>query len=309
LTGGKTVNRDFFKLALKELNFPEDGEEELLSLFDTVKEKGFESRIDEIVSAFIENDYITKTVKPSVSSFSEESGINMYAVWLLVCLLAIESSLPIWKDKGYTEERFWYTFEDMTFKARKCKNIHGVWGLFVPYWYKIFYRAKILRFGCFEFEESHHKISEPYCCGSVAVKMGDSLKSLHIPASGMPFDRESRVAALKEAYEFFKSQLNGSPLVCRCHSWILYPDYKELYPVGSNLRDFFEDFDIVGVDHHESFGDIWRVFGKDKDKPYAELPENTTLQKAFKEYLLNGGKSGEGLGMFIFDGEKIITVK
>jgi hypothetical protein len=98
-------------------------------------------------------------------------------------------------------------------------------------------------------------------------------------------------------------------LICRCHSWILYPDYRDLYSVGSNLRDFFDDFDIIGADDHESFGDIWRVFGKDKDNPYSELPENTSLQRAFKSYLLNGGKAGEGLGMLVFDGEKIMTVK
>lgn len=303
------MNKIFLDKTIEKLNFPQEARDEIFACVKIIETSGYEKNFDEIVSSFIGGDYASKNVKLEVLAFAEKTNIHKYALWLLVCLLAMESAMPIWQSRGPGEDLFWYTFEDITFKARKCKNIYGVWGLFVPYWYSRFYNAKIVRFGCFEFEEGHYKLDEPYVCGSVTVSKGDDVKGLHIPASGLPFDREGRISALKEAYEFFKPQLNGRPLVCKCHSWLLYPDYKELYPNGSNLRSFFDEFDILYADHHESFGDIWRVFGKDKDKPYAELPENTSLQRAFKSYLLSGGRSGEGFGMFVFDGEKIITSK
>ncbi len=303
------MNKIFLDKAIEKLNFPQEAREEIFSLVKNIEDYGYGKDLDGIVSAFIDGEYASKNVNPEVLAFAEKINITKYALWLLICLLAMESAMPIWQSRGRDEELFWHTFEDITFKARKCKNIYGVWGLFVPYWYRRFYNANIVRFGCFEFEDGHYKLDEPYICGGITVNKGDAVKGLHIPASGLPFDREGRVSALKEAYGFFKDELKGKPLVCQCHSWILYPDYKELYPVGSNLRSFFEEFDILYADDHDHFGDIWRVFGKDKDKPYAELPENTSLQRAFKSYLLNGGKYGEGFGMFVFDGEKIITLK
>ncbi len=303
------MNKIFLDKTIEKLNFPQEARDEIFACVKIIENNGYEKNIDGIVSAFIEGEYVSKNVRPEVLALAEETKIHKYAAWLLVCLLAIESAMPIWQSRGLGEELFWYTFEDITFKARKCKNIHGVWGLFVPYWYNRFYNAKIVRFGCFEFEDGHYKLEAPYVCGSITVNKGDAVKGLHIPASGMPFDREGRLDALCQAYEFFKDELKGKPLVCQCHSWILYPDYKDLYPAGSNLRSFFDEFDILYADDHDEFGDIWRVFGRDKDKPYSELPEKTSLQRAFKSHLLSGGKFGEGFGMFVFDGEKIITSK
>jgi hypothetical protein len=54
------------------------------------------------------------------------------------------------------------------------------------------------------------------------------------------------------------------------------------------------------------FNNAWRVFGKDSDKAPDELPQNTSLQKAYAKHLMAGGKTGSGYGVFFFDGEKII---
>ncbi len=50
-----------------------------------------------------------------------------------------------------------------------------------------------------------------------------------------------------------------------------------------------------GVYRHDE--GLRRVFPKDYTKPYNELPENNTLQKAYKKILLSGEKVGFGSGL------------
>ena len=93
--------------------------------------------------------------------------------------------------------------------------------------------------------------------------------------------------------------------MCVCHSWLLYPPYGEILSPTSNIVSFQRDFDITGQEASEEFDDSWRLFGGDYKKPLEDLPERTSMQRAFKNYLLAGGKAGEGRGVLIFDGEKI----
>lgn len=58
---------------------------------------------------------------------------------------------------------------------------------------------------------------------------------------------------------------------------------------------FQSGFDLVKVDEDATEYLIW-VY-KQKDMPYEDLPENTSLQKNMKTFLLNGGKIGEALGI------------
>ena len=95
--------------------------------------------------------------------------------------------------------------------------------------------------------------------------------------------------------------------MCVCHSWLLYPPYGEILSPTSNIVSFQRDFDITGQEASEEFDDAWRLFGGDYKKPLEDLPERTSMQRAFKNYLLAGGKAGEGRGVLIFDGEKIVN--
>lgn len=47
--------------------------------------------------------------------------------------------------------------------------------------------------------------------------------------------------------------------------------------------------------------DLWRIFGADADLPYDQLPKDTSLKKAYAEYLTAGNQVGEGFGVFVWD--------
>ena len=65
-------------------------------------------------------------------------------------------------------------------------------------------------------------------------------------------------------------------------------------------------FDIFKVNEAEDFSNGWRVFRNQWKKDPSELPEDTSLQRNFKKWILDGGGFGAAYGIFFFDGENIV---
>ena len=91
-----------------------------------------------------------------------------------------------------------------------------------------------------------------------------------------------------------------------CGSWLLYPRHREFLPEKSNILRFLDDFEIVSWAEKENFGDAWRVFGRYSELPVEQLPRDTSLRRAYADWLAAGNKTGDGYGLFLFDGEKIV---
>jgi hypothetical protein len=64
----------------------------------------------------------------------------------------------------------------------------------------------------------------------------------------------------------------------------------------SNIYRFMQLFDIIDYGIKKNNGDLYRIFGTE-EKRVEYLSENTSLQRAYKKHLLNGGKTGYGVGV------------
>lgn len=297
------MDKRYLKLFLERTGFPEEARSALLDSADRLTEAGQEEALDGAVEFFRENDFAVELTEPLAGSVAAEAGLSPYTVWML---LLIQASRPVYEAWG-DGPLFWDTFSDLRYKALECKEIYGVWGTFVAFWYPIFYTDSIVKLGRLEFENIRYEWDQPFSLGGVTVRKGDPVKNIHIPSSGEPFGLEARLDSYRRAYERFRGELHGGPLVCVCHSWLLYPSYGEILAPGSNIADFQRDFALIGQDDEEKFGDAWRLFGAGYEKPLSELPERTSMQRAFKKYLLDGGRTGEGRGVLLFDGERLLT--
>ena len=233
-----------------------------------------------------------------VAEIAGKRGFSPYSLWEMVLINASKQVRHLYKS----EEVFYNTFEDLRYKAQECYDRYGVWGNFVAFWYPIFYKGNIVKLGRLEYETRIFNGNEPISYMGVTVRPGDPLLSVHIPASGEPFDRQTRLDSYRQAVQYF-----GKPLVCVCISWLLYQGYEPLFPEKTNVGDFRREFYMLSYKTKDVFEDGWRVFGSAWDGPMEELPENSSMQKAFKAYLLAGGSLGSGTGVLIFDGEKVLT--
>lgn len=301
------MEQNYLKLFMEKTAFPAEAQEELLKNAGILTAADQEETLDGAVEFFYDNDFSMALSQPMIEEMAQNAGLSPYTVWLLFLIEASRPVLDSFRQDGTPEKLFWDTFTDLRYKVLECKEVQGVWGNFVAFWYPIFYSRDIVKLGRLEYENTLYNADIPYEKNGFTVKKGDKVKSIHIPSSGEPFDEAARLASYKAAYAFFKDELNGGPLVCVCHSWLLKPSYGKILPPTSNIVSFQKDFDIVGQMDTEEFDDAWRLYGRDYKKPVAELPERTSMQRAFKKYFLEGGKPGEGRGVLIFDGEKIVN--
>ena len=69
-------------------------------------------------------------------------------------------------------------------------------------------------------------------------------------------------------------------------------------------------FHIVQRTDNQNYADLWRVFNVCYTEGCLEaLPEDTSMRKRLKRHLLAGNKMGDGYGIILFDGERIIGEK
>lgn len=80
-----------------------------------------------------------------------------------------------------------------------------------------------------------------------------------------------------------------------CCSWLLCPDLKNVLDENSNILKFQSLFSIVETNYESREGEK-RIFGNINDNA-CEYPENTSLQRNAKSYLISGVKFGDSLGI------------
>ena len=245
-------------------------------------------------------------VLDKISAISKKHGVNEYSLDLLFVINGLPYMHERFREKGLSDEVFYETMDDIRCKVNECIECKGVIGTFVAGWDDRFFRASCFGFGRFQYEEAVYGDGDfTLSCGKT-VKTGDRFINMHIPSRGIPLTDEIRLASYRAAYRYFAPQFDDGIVIFGCHSWLLYDKHLEFLPEHMNIRKFVRDFELVYSVETEEFGDIWRVFGRYAGLPYEELPRDTALRKAYAEWLCSGHKSGVGLGLFAFDGEKII---
>ena len=142
----------------------------------------------------------------------------------------------------------------------------------------------------------HEFVFTPYLIGGASID-----------AYGIPLTDEVRLASYKAAYPHFVHLFEDGIVIFGCSSWLLYPRHREFLPAGMNLLKFMGDFEMVsGKETPDDFHDRWRVFGRYTDLPDDQLPKDTTMRRAYAEWLQAGNPTGRGFGIIAFDGEKIL---
>ena len=240
----------------------------------------------------------------ALSELIDEPLYTIYLVLLLNCTKPLKAA---YKKNGYPEEIYWRSILDLKVKMLECKENYDIWGTFVEGWFMGFFELRRFGIGRFQFDLSDFG-EEFYEENGISIKDSEFCLGLHIPSHIGPLTYETRMETYKKAYEFFKDKFDGKPMVVCCNSWLLYPDNLNILPENSNAADFILDFQPLDIKQTYDFGDCWRIFnvGTSCLRP-AELPRNTSMQKAFAEWFDQGKNAGSAYCILIFDGEKLLT--
>lgn len=116
----------------------------------------------------------------------------------------------------------------------------------------------------------------------------------HIPGN-TPLDPVACDASFERARDFITSHFPDRPAAFICHSWLLDPQLAEYLPAESNLVRFQRRFTLKPNQYEPSDNEILEfIFQRRNEQPeipedlLAELPGDTTLQRAYVTHLQSG---------------------
>ena len=243
----------------KELHFPE----ETLPLITELPEYAAYAK------RLCGEDYAAAAEELHGALGEDEGGWKMLSVQLSGALLAREH----YKERGISDEIFLDTMGCFNRFVREHYESYGTYGFDRWWWTGRQLSMELFRIGTLEFERAG---------GEIAV---------HIP-SDADLSEEALKRSFADARKFFKEKLNLSGDFV-CTSWLLSPALQQLLPSGSKILGFQQWFTIEGFEDSEEYK-VW-IFKNGALAPEA-FPENTTLQRNAKAFILAGGKIGAGTG-------------
>lgn len=201
---------------------------------------------------------------------------------MLRCALAAKEE---YRKAGLSETVYYHTMGCFSRFVREHRESYGHDGFDRGWWTVRQVSCRLLRIGELEYE-----LLSPEEGGTVA---------LHIPT-----DASLEETGLRTSWEEAKRIISRhfpaygeAPMTC--HSWLLSPVLGELLPPHSNILRFQSSFDIRTLSTPNQGVILW-VF-KNPKLPPEQYPEDTSLQRALKAFLLGGGTFWDARGVLHTD--------
>lgn len=217
-----------------------------------------------------------------------------YIYLLVAVLLKARDTFNNYRTKGISNEIFYATMKDITVWSENFRAKRGFTGIENLVWIQNHLNCKIFKLGRLQFQPFPFYLP-PYVKDdkrkSTGIKIGEKVLNVHIP-QGEKLLKEECEKSFAMAEEFFRDYPYRAFM---CDSWLLCERNREFMSEESNIIRFAEIFEILGSSENSS-QTIERVFGKEEKNP-ADYPENTSLQRQCKAYILSGGKPGTGFGI------------
>lgn len=217
-----------------------------------------------------------------------DAELLVLALFLRWALLSLEQ----YRAKGIPEQIFYDTFHDFALWSAECQRRTGQPGLIEWGWIGHLLRMEIFRVGRLEYQPK--ALERPVRTERCNLAPGAPILAVHVPA-GEALRREDLAASLQSALPFFRALGQEGFAAFHCHSWLLARELPALLAPGSGILQFQSLFTVYDADYKERQAEE-RVFGQTQKNP-SNYPEGTSLQRACKRFLLQGGRIGMGYGI------------
>ncbi len=240
----------------------------------------------------------------AMQAVTEAAGAAPYTMDFTYYLVQTKTLRRLYEDAKLPYKLFYDSVSDMKWKLRECQKMYGQWGSFVAGWFGGFFTLSRFAFGRLQLELSTWNVDKPYVCQGRTFPKGTRTIGMHIPSCG-PLHKEECMDSFRQAWKYYRGMFNEDLIMFNCYSWLLFEKHREFLPKTSNILMFMDFFDIVESHDSPQFGDCWRIFNRKFEGSVEGFPRDTSLQRAYYDWVASGHAAGFGCGAFLFDGEKI----
>lgn len=297
IISGKVVifMRKYLEFHLKKYGYEQEDEKVLLDTFDKIQKTTMAKEcFDKAISLYeekIDCDY--NEIICLADKAAKEAYVYEYTAELLIFICLSKKLKERYIEKGISLDIYDNTVKDFRYQMQDCKVTRGILGVLFAAWFVGF--VKMERFGIGRFQYEVVEMGYNYSEDGKELREDSRVLNVHIPGSGEPLSVELALQSFEMAKEFYKDII-GEPFAVKCSSWLLYPEHEQMLKHDSNIYRFMKLFNCIDYGIKKNNGDLYRIFGTE-EKRIEYLPENTSLQRAYKKHLLNGGKTGYGVGV------------
>lgn len=289
------VIKENAKQIMQKLEFPINAQQELLSTLDVLLNS---HEFLEIVYRYKKENFDYSKMLEDTKNLALKHSVCEYTAYILMLICMTPELHKKYTQKYIDDEIFYATIADLKYKLEECRLVHGKCGTFVPGWYKGFFEMKIFALGRLQFEINHTWFE---CdVDGVHIPKGTKALSVHIPRTGTKLDHSLVLDSYNTAKEFFKDEFDDN-VIFICNSWLLYPWNREVLKEGSNLAQFYDDFTIVRSGEYANYSEAWRLFDCLYDGNPDNLPNDTSLRRAYIKRIKNKQPIGHGTGVIVYN--------
>ena len=286
---------------MQKLCFPEDAKADLSEALDKICQDGASfSAVSDIVATYAAdfNCHFTPILE-KVRELCKKQNVHTCAGELLIYLCLADVMRAHYRAKGYGEEMFWNALADLGYKLEECRLIYGINGSFVGRWFAGFFKLERFALGRLQFELM--QLKKPGSYRGTTFPEGTTVINVHIPRTGTRLDHNEVENAYRMARNFFADAFPEGPVIFNCSSWLLYPWNLEVLSPTSNLRAFINDYEIVRSGDYDDYSALWRLFDCNYTGNPDDLPQDSSLRRAYAARVKRGEPTGYGVGFFTMD--------
>lgn len=286
---------------MERLQFPSDAIKDFLLAFDKANSPEFNALLG-LYSRDINCDY------GAMLETSEKIGktikVHKYTMHMLLFLCLAAKLHERYLEKGLSQELFYHTLKDLTYKLNECRMLYGINGTFVGEWFRRHFKLELFALGRLQFERFLTRYE--YEFDGKTMPVGSRVINIHIPRTGTRLSHEEVLESYKMAEEMFGGSPDNEPIIFYCDSWLLDPHIPSFLGAGSNLTEFQNDFTIVKTGESREYSALWTVFDRNYDGDISVLPADTSLRRAYINRIKNNEPFYYGHGLFKYKNGKII---
>jgi hypothetical protein len=226
------------------------------------------------------------------------ASLNLFSVFLIV--LSTESIRRQHKTIGVPHDMSWETLSLLGRAMSAYRRTHREPGVHLSAWDWLRFSGWLYQVGRLEVTP-YWLLTHPEAAGPLfwydddatkampsGFQKGSAAIGLHVPAN-VPLGVDACDQSLHRIRNAFDTlQPDGPPRIATCTSWLLDDQLTEYLRDDSNILSFQRRFTMVPGARDDDDWILGAVFGRERPKELAALPQNTTLAQAVVAHLQKG---------------------